>query len=46
VADWADLQEGVVGHVQAVSPFQSVVQLVTDRRSRVPARDRRSDRKH
>ena len=31
------LQEGVVGHVQAVSPFQSVVQLVTDRRSRVPA---------
>ena len=31
------LKEGVVGHIQAVSPFQSVVQLITDRRSRVPA---------
>ena len=31
------LKEGVVGHIQTVSPFQSVVQLITDRRSRVPA---------
>ncbi len=31
------LKEGVVGRVQAVTPFQSTVQLILDRRSRFPA---------
>ena len=31
------LKEGVVGRIQTVSPFQSTVQLILDRRSRFPA---------
>lgn len=31
------LKEGVVGRIQSVTPFQSTVQLILDRRSRFPA---------
>lgn len=36
------LHEGVVGRVQSVSPFSSVVQLIIDRRHRFPVLVRRS----